>query len=161
VVALIYDKRGSGASGGDWKTADYKDLALDALSGVALLRNEASVDPNRIGLHGHSRGGIIASEAARLAPASIAFLVAEDTVAGPVWEQDIDRVRNALAKNFKPAEAEDAMHLYSLFIDVARGKRPYEDLSSALQSRKSRGLNGSGFRRAMHGSGRGMPRPAM
>jgi len=131
VVALIYDKRGSGASGGDWKTADYKDLALDALSGVALLRNEASVDPYRIGLHGHSQGGIIASEVAKLSPKSIAFIVAEDTVAGPVWEQDIYRVRNALAKNFKPAEAEAAMHLYSLFIEVALGKRPYEDLASA------------------------------
>lgn len=60
VVALIYDKRGSGGSGGsrgsggDWKTADYEDLARDALAGIALLTNRADVDPARIGLHGHS-----------------------------------------------------------------------------------------------------------
>jgi dienelactone hydrolase len=131
VAALIYDKRGSGASGGDWKTAFFEDLARDALSGVTLLRNRPDIDPARIGLHGHSQGGIIAAIAASFAPDKIAFIVAEDTVAGPVWEQDLYRTRNALAQDFKPAEVEAAMRLYTLFVDVARGKRPYAELEAA------------------------------
>lgn len=131
VAALIYDKRGSGASGGDWKTASYEDLARDALSGVTLLRSRPDIDPARIGLHGHSQGGIVAAIAASLAPDMVAFIVAEDTVAGPVWEQDLYRTRNALAQDFKPVEVEAAMRVYTLFVDVARGKRPYAELEAA------------------------------
>jgi pimeloyl-ACP methyl ester carboxylesterase len=131
VAALIYDKRGSGASGGDWKTATYEDLARDALSGISLLRSRADVDPSRIGLHGHSQGGIVAVIAASLAPDRVAFIVAEDTVAGPVWEQDLYRVRTALAQEFKPADVEAAMRLYTLFVEVARGLRPYSALEAA------------------------------
>jgi hypothetical protein len=131
VAALIYDKRGSGASGGDWKKASFEDLARDALSGVVLLRSRPDIDPVRIGLHGHSQGGIIAAIAASLAPDKVAFIVAEDTVAGPVWEQDLYRTRNALAQEFKPAEVEAAMRLYTLFVDVARGQRPYGELEAA------------------------------
>lgn len=131
IAALIYDKRGSGASGGDWKTASYDDLARDALSGIELLRTRPDVDPSRVGLHGHSQGGIIAAVAATLAPDKIAFIVAEDTVAGPVWQQDLYRVHNALTQQFKPAEVEAAMRLYTLFIEVARGLRPYAELEAA------------------------------
>jgi dienelactone hydrolase len=131
VVALIYDKRGSGTSGGDWKTADFDDLARDALAGVALLARRKDVDAHRIGVHGHSQGGIIAADAAKLAPDAIAFVVAEDTNAGPVWKQDLYRTERALGESFKPAEVQAAMKLYALFVDVALGKRPYAELAKA------------------------------
>lgn len=38
VAALIYDKRGSGESTGDWKTSTFDDLANDAAAAIALLR---------------------------------------------------------------------------------------------------------------------------
>ena len=131
IVALIYDKRGSGASGGDWKTATYDDLARDALAGIAVLAHRPDVDPTRIGVHGHSQGGIVAALVARLAPTPLAFIVAEDTVAGPVWKQDLYRVEHALADEFKPDEARAAMALYTLFVEVARGVKPYAELERA------------------------------
>ena len=131
IVTLIFDKRGTGASTGDWRTADYQDLARDALAGVALLRSLPEVDARRIGLHGHSQGGIIGPIAASMPGAEVAFLVAEDTAAGPTWKQDIYRVRNALASEFPPAEAERAMALYTLFVEVALGRRPHSELEAA------------------------------
>ncbi len=131
VAAVIYDKRGSGASTGDWKTADFDDLARDALGAVAFLQKQPGIDPRRIGLHGHSQGGTIAAAAARLAHSSVAFLVAEDSVAGPVWRQDLYRVRTALAKRFQPADVEAALRHYTLFLEVALQKRPYSDLEAA------------------------------
>jgi dienelactone hydrolase len=131
IAALIYDKRGSGASTGDWKTADYDDLARDALAAVDLLARRPEIDARRIGLHGHSQGGIVAPNAARLAAGRIAFLVAEDTVGGPVWQQDLFRVDGALKARFPPDQAEAAMALYRLFIDVALGRRPYDELEAA------------------------------
>ena len=38
VAALIYDKRGSGASSGDWRSASLEDLADDALAGLRALQ---------------------------------------------------------------------------------------------------------------------------
>jgi uncharacterized protein len=131
VAALIFDKRGSGDSGGDWKTADYDDLARDALAGVALVGARPEIDAARVGLHGHSQGGFVAVRAAGLAPKRVAFVVAEDTVAGPVWQQDIYRVRGALAREFPPDQTAAAMSVYALFVEVARGKRAFDELEAA------------------------------
>ncbi len=131
VAALIYDKRGSGASGGDWKTAGYDDLAGDALSGAALLAKRPEINAHEIGLHGHSQGGIVAADAARLSPSRVAFIISEDTVGGPVWQQDLYRVKGALAQDFPPDQADAAFKLYSLFIDVARGNKSYDELEAA------------------------------
>jgi hypothetical protein len=36
IAALVYDKRGSGVSTGDWKASSYDDLANDVLAGIDL-----------------------------------------------------------------------------------------------------------------------------
>ena len=74
VAVLLTDKRGSGASGGDWQTAGFDDLAADALAGVAVLRARAGVDSARVGLVGLSQGGWIAPLAAARSP-HVAFVV--------------------------------------------------------------------------------------
>lgn len=74
VAVLLTDKRGSGASGGDWQTAGFDDLASDALAGVAVLRARPDVDPARVGLAGLSQGGWIAPLAAARSP-HVAFVI--------------------------------------------------------------------------------------
>lgn len=64
VVVLLSDKRGSGASEGNWQTSSFRDLADDALAGVDRLRRHPMVDPDRVGLVGLSQGGWIAPLAA-------------------------------------------------------------------------------------------------
>jgi dipeptidyl aminopeptidase/acylaminoacyl peptidase len=64
VVVLLTDKRGSGASEGDWRSAGFDELAADALAGVAFLRARPEVDPERVGVVGLSQGGWIAPVAA-------------------------------------------------------------------------------------------------
>jgi len=133
-AALVFDKRGSGASTGDWKSASYDDLADDALAGIDLLASRFDIDSKRIGLHGHSEGGIIAPIAAIHAPSKIAFIVAEDTVAGLVRDQDVYRVSHAIREaGFTDAEIQRAMGLYILMLDVACGKKPYRELERASQ----------------------------
>jgi pimeloyl-ACP methyl ester carboxylesterase len=132
VAALIYDKRGSGESGGDWRTAGFDDLARDALAGVTYLDGRPDIDPKRVGIHGHSQGGLIGPLAATLAPGRIAFIVAEDTFAGPQYLQDIYRVSVAIRDlNLSPDENRKAMKIYGLFVDSARGVRSYEDFEKA------------------------------
>jgi pimeloyl-ACP methyl ester carboxylesterase len=132
IAALIYDKRGSGASGGDWRTASFEDLARDALAGIDLLDARSDIDPARIGIHGHSQGGAIGPLAATLAPDKIAFVVAEDTFAGTQYAQDIYRVRQAIKELELPAADEaKAMEIYGLFVDASRGARTYEAFEKA------------------------------
>jgi dipeptidyl aminopeptidase/acylaminoacyl peptidase len=64
LAVLLTDKRGSGVSGGDWRTVGFETLADDALAAVAFLRSRADVDGKRIGLVGLSQGGSIAPIAA-------------------------------------------------------------------------------------------------
>lgn len=78
IATLIYDKRGVGASTGDWRRVHFMDLAEDALAGVRLLKSRRDIDPNKIGLWGGSNGGWVAPLAASLSN-DVAFVI---TVAG-------------------------------------------------------------------------------
>lgn len=58
IAVLRVDKRGVGKSTGNYKGATTEDFANDALAGVAYLKSRSDV--KKIGLIGHSEGGIIA-----------------------------------------------------------------------------------------------------
>jgi hypothetical protein len=60
IAVLRADKRGAGESGGDSAKALTADYASDVEAGVAFLRTRPEVDGRRIGLVGHSEGGVIA-----------------------------------------------------------------------------------------------------
>jgi pimeloyl-ACP methyl ester carboxylesterase len=74
IVVLRADKRGFAKSTGNLATATMVDFATDADAGVAYLRTRPEVDPHRIGLIGHSEGGIVAPMAAARNP-DVAFIV--------------------------------------------------------------------------------------
>jgi uncharacterized protein len=60
IAVLRADDRGVGKSTGVFATATTADFATDAEAGVAYLETRAEVDPHKIGLIGHSEGGVIA-----------------------------------------------------------------------------------------------------
>lgn len=75
-AVLRYDKRGVGLTGGErhpGPTTD--DYAADALAAVRFLKMQPNIDPRRIGIAGHSEGGIIAAMVAAEAPEDVAFIV--------------------------------------------------------------------------------------
>jgi hypothetical protein len=59
-AVLRYDDRGVGRSGGDFKTATTLDFAADAEAAFDFLKGQAEIDPTKIGIIGHSEGGIVA-----------------------------------------------------------------------------------------------------
>jgi uncharacterized protein len=75
VAALIYNKRGTGESAGDFASATFDDLTDDALAAHALLRSEPTIDDARVGLAGASQGAWIIADAA-VRNDDVAFLVA-------------------------------------------------------------------------------------
>ena len=64
IAVLRFDDRGVGKSTGVFKTAATLDFANDVRAGVAYLQSRKEIDKSKIGLIGHSEGGIIAPIAA-------------------------------------------------------------------------------------------------
>lgn len=59
IAVLRYDDRGTAASGGDFASATTEDFARDAAAAFDFLRAHPRIDPARIGLVGHSEGGLV------------------------------------------------------------------------------------------------------
>jgi pimeloyl-ACP methyl ester carboxylesterase len=74
IAVLRVDDRGVGKSTGKFATATTKDFAADALAGVQYLKTRKEIDPKKIGLIGHSEGGIIAPMVAAESN-NVAFIV--------------------------------------------------------------------------------------
>lgn len=60
IGVLRYDDRGTAQSTGDFKTATTFDFSKDAEAAINFLLTRDEVDKKKIGLMGHSEGGIIA-----------------------------------------------------------------------------------------------------
>lgn len=56
MAVFVYDRRGSGKSGGDLKASDYTLLADDALAAVRAISVDPRIDPQRIGIWRLSQG---------------------------------------------------------------------------------------------------------
>ena len=83
-AVLRYDKRGVGGSSGDYDAATTADFASDARAAVAWLKTQPHIDATRIGVLGHSEGGIIAPAVADT-DKTVAFVV---MIAGPCVRGD-------------------------------------------------------------------------
>jgi len=97
IAVLRFDDRGFGKSTGEFRDATHDDFVADALAAVAWLKTHPNVDGKRIGLVGHSEGGIVAPLAAVKQPDDIAFIVLMAGVGVPMNQllerqgQDISR----------------------------------------------------------------------
>ncbi len=60
IAVLRYDDRGTAQSTGDFGKATTADLATDGEAAVVWLKTRKEINARRIGLIGHSEGGIIA-----------------------------------------------------------------------------------------------------
>ncbi len=79
IAVLRYDDRGTAQSTGNFATATTADFATDAESAMAYMKTRTEINPQRIGLMGHSEGGAIAPMIAARTN-DVAFIV---MLAGP------------------------------------------------------------------------------
>jgi pimeloyl-ACP methyl ester carboxylesterase len=64
IATLRYDKRGVGASEGDFYDTGFYDNVADAFSALAFLRSQGEIRPDLAFLLGHSEGALIATRLA-------------------------------------------------------------------------------------------------
>ncbi len=79
IAVLRFDDRGVAKSKGDFAKATSEDFTTDVLSAVAYLKTRQEINPKKIGLIGHSEGGLIAPMCATKS-SDISFIV---LMAGP------------------------------------------------------------------------------
>ncbi|HVI04894.1 MAG TPA: alpha/beta hydrolase, partial [Sphingomicrobium sp.] len=92
IGAFVYDKRGTGASGGRY-TQDYLMLADDAIAAVHEAKRLAGERAGRVGYQAGSQGGWVAPLAARIEP--VDFLIVGFGLAVSPLDED----REAIALN--------------------------------------------------------------
>jgi pimeloyl-ACP methyl ester carboxylesterase len=92
-AVLRYDDRGIAKSKGNFKGASSADFARDVMAAVSYLKTRKEIDPKKIGLIGHSEGGLIAPMVAAQSK-DIAYMV---LLAGPgVPGKDIIQLQGEL-----------------------------------------------------------------
>jgi hypothetical protein len=110
VAVLAYDKRGVGASGGSYPGESPTEptidqLARDAAAAARFLATRPEIDPDRVGIAGHSQAGWIMPLAATREPA-IRFLV---SFSGPAVTADENDLYQTLAgEGEQPQRLSDA-----------------------------------------------------
>ncbi len=96
IAVLRVDDRGVGGSTGSVAQSTGADFARDAAAGLAMLRSDPRLDANRIGVIGHSEGGVIGPRVAAADP-KLAFVVMMAGTGVPgdqvVREQAVELVR--------------------------------------------------------------------
>lgn len=133
-AVLTYDKRGCGASTGDWKKAGFPELALDALAGVSLLRARRDIDPSRVGLYGISQGGWIAPLAASTSR-DVAFVIAHSGPGVTPAEQDVFATSNQLrGMGADEKQIGRVVAAYRVLYDHVSGRLPAGALDAASTS---------------------------
>ena len=104
IAVLRVDDRGVGESTGDFSQATSEDFASDVLAGVEYLKTCKEIDPKKIGLIGHSEGGLIAPMVAVKSP-DVAFIV---LMAGPgLTGEEILYLQGALISRVMGVSEED------------------------------------------------------
>ena len=132
-----YDRRGSGASTGDFERASFSDLASDARAVLRWVRGFDSVDPGRIGLWAMSQGGWIAPLVAAEDPKIAAMVIVSGAGTTPA-EQMIFTARTALREAGYSAEIiEEAVRLRRAVDDYYAGTRKREDVARILASARA------------------------
>lgn len=131
ITTLVYDKRGVGESGGQWRAGGYEDLARDAKAGLEFLKSRSDVDSGHVGYVARSEGAWVAPLAVRLGGSSFLGVISGPTVS--VRDEDVDYYRIALGEaHIAGAEAKEALDLVRLRHQVMLGQADAEILEQAL-----------------------------
>lgn len=142
MAVLRFDDRGVGRSEGDFKAATTQDFCSDVLAAVDYMKSCKEIDPQRIGLLGHSEGGLVAPMAASI-DKSIAFVI---LLAGPgvPGEKIVLAQLTALARQAGMDEKTiaDKVALQQSLFDVIKREANNDLASREIRERLMKGLTG-------------------
>jgi uncharacterized protein len=123
IAVFVFDRRGSGKSGGKLEVSDYTMLADDGIAAQRMLAADARIEPRKIGFWGLSQGGWLSLLAASRS-SQAAFAI---SISAPMTTPDVQMIfasANILRiKGFPPADIDRAIATRTALDDFMRGKR--------------------------------------
>lgn len=124
LAVLLYDRRASGASTGDNDHASLNDLKDDLLAGLARVKGEPGIDPQRIGVGGGSQAAYIGFMAAAES-SDIHFLIHSGASAVSMDDQEMQNVVYVMRAEGEPPAMIDTAKAYMrlYFYYAATGDR--------------------------------------
>ncbi len=133
VAVLRYDDRGTAGSTGNYATATVEDFARDASAAIDFLAAQERIDPSRIGLAGHSEGGLVAPMVAtqRDDVAFLVLLAATGVDGATVIQSQSAALRRADGGDEAAIEVVNAVN--RAVFEVVLASEPGTDLSPALE----------------------------
>jgi dienelactone hydrolase len=137
IGAFVYDKRGTGVSGGTY-TQDFDVLAADAIAAMKEAKRLAGARLGRIGYQGGSEGGWVVPLAANRAP--VDFAIVSFGLAVTVLEEDQESVAlDMYFHHHSTADTAKALELARAGERVVEtgGKEGYEAFEALRQKYKS------------------------
>jgi dipeptidyl aminopeptidase/acylaminoacyl peptidase len=138
IAVLIYDKRGVGSSGGNWKLSPFGALADDALAGVRFLKSHPAVDGQRIGVWGGSEGAIIAPWIASRS-SDIAFVIMQSATGVTFAQQNLyqneQHLRTATNSEVDIAQGLAIVKLQHQYARTGTGWQAYSDAKQAVSEK--------------------------
>ena len=133
IAVLLYDKRGTGESQGDWRSASFEELATDAVAALHYLKARPDIDRAKIGVVGHSQAGWIIPIIADRDP-QIAFAVVASGGGVSPEEQELFRAETQTRNDFSAADADEAKRLTALQWSYARTGGGWAEYEKAWQA---------------------------
>jgi hypothetical protein len=134
IAVLRCDDRGVGGSTGSTPDSTTADFAEDVLAEVKFLKGRQDIDKARIGLLGHSEGGIIAPMVATRSP-DVAFIV---LMSGPALNgEKIMLAQNELigrAEGRTPEQIKSNTRVQQLLFAAARQNRGWDEATLAVKA---------------------------
>ena len=138
IALLGYDKRGTGESTGDWKTASFDDLAGDVVSAIEYLKKRSDIDGTQIGVLGLSQAGWVMPLAA-IRTKDLAFLISVSGAGVSAAETTIDEARNEMTSaRMRPDAIERVIGLMKLEYEYSRSGQGWAEYAAARDDLISR-----------------------
>ena len=135
---VVFDKRGSGKSTGDWHDADFITLASDVRAVLKWTRAQRELAGLKVALWGASQAGWIIPQLA--AEGAVDFAIVQAGAVTPTDEFISHTLESELrAYGFPPDEIAKAQRYYQLDVDVSRGAQPFAAVEKAYAEASAAG----------------------
>lgn len=144
-AVLIFDRRGSGDSQGNFETADFYDLADDVVSAVEYLESRSDIDESKIGLHGTSQGGWIAPIAAAKKPDIACIVAVSASGVSPADQMDYGVAFHLKKDGYDRTVIDKVVELRTLVNEYFRGNVSRDNTAAELSHYESEPWFGKGY----------------
>jgi hypothetical protein len=132
VAVLLFDRRGSGESNGDFATATFADLASDGIAGLHFLKTRKEIDRRRIGVWGVSQGGWIAPLAAVMSDEVAFVIVVSGPGVSPAEQMSYAAAYSLREAGYSDETVREALKLRALVDSYFRGQARADEVRSLL-----------------------------